>query len=152
MSDDDFENDDESQDEPLVHLKRSQIKGIEQKAKQAEEFETRAEKAERRLAFAEAGIDLKDPKLAYFIKGYDGDADSESIRSAAAEAGFIEPPNGSGNAEELAAQQRIANAGSEAIAPADNIPLADALNAAQNEEELMAVVRASQELRAPEQP
>lgn len=147
MSDDDLGNDDD-QESPLIQLRRDQIRGLESKAKKYDEAEERATAAERELAFAKAGIDLNDPKLSYFRKGYEGDMEPEEIRAAAAEAGFIAPPAGSGNADELAAQQRIANAGSEAVTPADPSPLEDRLRGAQSPEEIMAIVAESTELRA----
>lgn len=150
MSDDDLE--DEQDQSHTVTLNRDQIRSLESKAKKADEYEIRAAAAERELAFAKAGIDLNDQKLSYFRKGYDGDLDPEEIRSAAAEAGFIAPPAGSGDAQELAAQQRIANAGSEAIAPSDPSPLEDRMRAAQSPEEIMAIVAESQELRVAGQP
>lgn len=149
MSDDDLEDD---QEPHTVTLNRDQIRSLEKRANSADASEARAAAAERELAFAKAGIDLNDQKLSYFRKGYDGDLDPEEIRSAAAEAGFIAPPAGSGDAQELAAQQRIANAGSEAIAPSDPSPLEDRMRAAQSPEEIMAIVAESQELRVAGQP
>ncbi len=145
MSDDDYTDE---EDQPhTITLSRDQIRGLESKAKKADEYESRAAAAERELAFAKAGIDLQDPKLSYFRKGYEGDMDPDNIRSAAAEAGFIAPPGGSGDAQELQAQQRIAAAGSEALPPADPSPLRDRLMAAQSAQEVAAIVAESEELR-----
>lgn len=65
-----------------VTLRRRDIDALEAKA-------ARAEAAERKIAFAEAGLDLSDKKLSYFVRGYDGALDTESIRQAALDAGFI---------------------------------------------------------------
>jgi hypothetical protein len=64
------------------------IKLLRERAKAADEAEARAAAAERRLAFAEAGIAL-DAKTQYFVKGYDGELSAEAIRAAATEAGLI---------------------------------------------------------------
>lgn len=80
---------DEDDQERTVTLKRDQIRALEKQAKQATEALSRAEAAERKLAFAEAGITLNDPKLSYFVKGYDGEFTPEAIRQAATDAGFI---------------------------------------------------------------
>lgn len=152
MSDDDQYGEDDQGQEHLVHLSRDQIKGLESKAKRADESEARATAAERELAFAKAGIDLNDSKLSYFRKGYEGDMEPDQIRAAAAEAGFIAPPGGTGAADELAAQQRIANAGSEGVAPADESALRDKMLSASSAEEVAAIVAESQELRLTGQP
>lgn len=65
-----------------VTLRRRDIDALEAKA-------ARAEAAERKLAFAEAGLDLTDKKLGYFVKGYDGELSADAIRSAATDAGFL---------------------------------------------------------------
>jgi hypothetical protein len=99
--------DDDDKDEGSVP--RSQIRALEKKAQAADEALKRAEAAERRLAFAEAGIDLKDPKMAYFVKGYDGEVEAEKIRAAAEEAGFLAQPQPTDEQRDvLAGQQRIA--------------------------------------------
>ena len=72
-----------------VTLNRSEIRALEKKATKAEEAEARASAAERKLAFAEAGISLTDPKLSYFVKGYDGELTAEAIQAEAAKAGFL---------------------------------------------------------------
>lgn len=154
MSDDDFsyDEDDTQQDEKRISLSRDQIRGLETKAKQADASEARAAAAERELAFAKAGIDLNDSKLSYFRKGYEGDMEPDQIRAAAAEAGFIAPPGLPGANDELLAQQRIANAGSEGVAPADESALRDKMMNASSAEEIAALVAESTELRLTGQP
>lgn len=86
------------------------------------------EQAERKLAFLEAGVNTADPKMAYFVKGYDGDLKPESIKAAAVEAGFLterpvstgdQPtvPLDPGSQVALEAGQRIASAGTGAMTP-----------------------------------
>lgn len=99
MPDDDLDLEDEYEDEETPdpprqrnpvreQLRRAQKELKERRAKDAD-----AEKAIRDAAFLRAGIDLDDPKQSYFVKGYDGDPDPETIRAAAVEAGFVEPPD-----------------------------------------------------------
>ena len=88
------------------------------------------EQAERKIAFMEAGVSTTDPKMAYFVKGYDGDLKPESIKAAATEAGFLAaegstPPAPSGETAPLdpgsqaalEAGRRIASAGTGATLP-----------------------------------
>lgn len=65
----------------------------EKAKKEAKDNAARAEKAERELAFAKAGLDLSDKKVKYFIAGYDGELDADKIKSAAVEDGFLPDPN-----------------------------------------------------------
>ena len=74
----------------VVTVPRSQIKVLEKQAKERAEAVARAEKAERQLAFAAAGIPLNDKRFSYFIKGYDGEFEPDAIREAAAEVGLLE--------------------------------------------------------------
>ena len=66
------------------------IKGLRRAANKAKKLEAEMESMKRELAFARAGLPLDDPSLAYFVKGYDGDLEADSILEAAEEAGFIE--------------------------------------------------------------
>lgn len=102
----------EPDDDRVVQLKRSQIRALEDQAKGRAEAERRAATAERQLAFAQAGIPLNDPKLSYFVRGYEGETTPEAIRQAAVEAGFIdEGAAGSGVPDaERQAQERLAAA------------------------------------------
>ena len=86
----------------------------------ATEAEARAEAAEARLAsyerqdtFRSAGIDLTDPRVKYFVKGYEGELDVDAIRMEAEAAGFlnIEPSNQPVPNDMLVAEQRIQAAG-----------------------------------------
>ena len=86
----------------------------------ATEAEARAEAAEARLAsyerqdtFRSAGIDLTDPRVKYFVKGYEGELDVDAIRMEAEAAGFlnIEPSNQPVPNDMLVTEQRIQAAG-----------------------------------------
>lgn len=84
------DTDGEQTEDNLVTLKRSQIKSIERKAKERDDFASQLEQAQRRLAFAEAGIPLGDKRMGFFIKGYDGEMTPDAIREAAIENGFLD--------------------------------------------------------------
>jgi hypothetical protein len=85
--------DDFTDDEPEQPPRENpNIKQLREKAERHDEAVARANAAERELAFAKAGIPLADTKMGYFVKGYDGELTPEAIRTAATEAGFIEPP------------------------------------------------------------
>lgn len=66
------------------------IKGLRRAANKAKKLEVEMESMKRELAFARAGLPLDDPSLSYFVKGYDGDLEADSILEAAEAAGFIE--------------------------------------------------------------
>jgi len=86
-----YDDDPEGQEDPdradtKVTVSRKTLRSLEKKA---QDFEARATKAERKLAFAEAGIPLSDTKTKYFVNGYDGDLKPDDIKKAALEAGFL---------------------------------------------------------------
>ncbi len=146
----------EDGDEP----KRNWRRELEDRAKTAEtkasELETQLAGLQRAEAFRSAGIDPNDSRQSYFVKGYDGEIESDAIRAAAVEAGFISGESGGGTVpdnvvalpgtgdavtlhQELAAQQRIADAG---VAPPVQAPDLNAqIGATQNEAELKALMR-----------
>jgi hypothetical protein len=68
------------------------FKNLRAKAKRADALERENTQMKRELAFTKAGIPMDDPKVGYFVKGYDGELDPSAIRSAAEEAGFIQAP------------------------------------------------------------
>jgi hypothetical protein len=116
MSDDLYEDEQDRSDNP-------NMRQLREKAKKADEAERRAAELERRLAFAEAGIDMSDPKSRYFVAGYDGDLDRDAIRQAAERDGFLggkteDPPAPAPQASaEQAAIERISEAVEGAPAP-----------------------------------
>lgn len=109
-TDDDLDNDlDEYGDETPRGLRRA--------ANKAKKLEAELTQLRRELAFAKAGIPMNDPKMNYFVKGYEGDLDPEAIREAAEEAGFLQlqaaapqQPQAPQEAPEAAATQRVMRA------------------------------------------
>lgn len=89
-------------------------RGLRRAANKAKKLEAELNTLRRELAFAKAGIPMNDPKMGYFIKGYEGELDPDAIREAAEEAGFLQveatqtaPQQ---QAPDMAAQQRIMRA------------------------------------------
>lgn len=81
----------------------------------------------RENAFLRAGIDPQDKRLRYFAAGYDGDLDSEAIKLAAVEAGFMvaaqaDPAVAVANA----AEQRVVSASTGAAPEAQGLDAAAA--------------------------
>lgn len=136
---------DEETEERLVTLKREEIRALEKQAKAATEAQTRAEAAERKLAFAEAGISLSDPKLSYFVKGYEGDLTPDAIKAQAIADGFIAAPEAQQEAtEDAAALERMADGAAHATSlPTGVAAAADRVMATDNEDAFWAEAAAA---------
>lgn len=113
MSDNNYINDDlDLEDEDAG----TDIRSLRRAAQSAKKLKAENAKLQREIAFAKAGLPLSDPKMNYFIKGYDGELDPEAIREAASQAGFIaaqEPVNAEQQAQQqvsLEAQNRVMSA------------------------------------------
>jgi hypothetical protein len=65
------------------------IRSLRAAAKGKKQLEQELAELKRELAFAKAGLPMSDPKMNYFIKGYDGEMTADAIRQAALEAGFL---------------------------------------------------------------
>jgi hypothetical protein len=91
--DDDLNDDTEdTAEEQVPNWRRNLERKAKKEAERATAAEDRATKAERKLAFVQAGVDPDDPKARYFVTGYDGDLTKEAVTAAAAEIGLIEAP------------------------------------------------------------
>lgn len=138
---------DENDGDKVVTLRRSEIRALEQKAKGYDALVKENEALKKTQTFAEAGIDLKDPKMGYFIKGYDGEMTVDSIRAAATEAGFIEPPQQTPEQiAQLGATQQIvaASAGAAALSAQSEAAMRSEMEAAMasgGKDAVMAVAR-----------
>lgn len=102
-NDDDF-------DELELESEDETPKGLRKAANRAKQLERELNALKRQLAFTEAGIALNDPKMNYFIKGYEGEMTAEAIRQAALEAGFLQtqqPVEDQQAGVAAAAQQRV---------------------------------------------
>lgn len=78
------------------------FKNLRAKARKADQYEREMNSMKRELAFIRAGVPMDDPKMSYFVKGYEGDLEPEQIRTAAIEAGFMQAPS---QEPDVAAQQ-----------------------------------------------
>lgn len=83
-TDDDFDSDN---DEATGDA--GDIKSLRRAASSKKKLEQELNELRRELAFAKAGLPMDDPKLKYFVKGYDGELSADAIREAALEAGFL---------------------------------------------------------------
>lgn len=93
-------------------------KQLREAANRGSKYKAEAENLRRENAFLKAGIPADDPRMSYFVKGYEGELDPQAIQKAAMEAGFIQPPN-SGRQQSLKqtadAQRRVAQASAGAV-------------------------------------
>lgn len=140
MSEYDHDSDD-TQDEDGPAGLRDYARKQEAKAREAE---ARAAAAERELAFAKAGLPLSDPKMSYFVKGYDGELAPEAIRSAAEAAGFLGPVvEETAPPEDLAQIQKIASlaSGSTPSPPDEDAEYLTKLGQARSRDEILAIMR-----------
>lgn len=91
MSDDTFDPEDYEGVQPkMATIPRSQVRKWEKQAKELAEAQAQLHRLQREQLFIRAGIP-EDGAGKYFIKGYDGPDDPDSIRQAAIEAGIIKP-------------------------------------------------------------
>jgi len=67
------------------------IRSLRKAANASKKLRAELDALKREIAFAKAGIPMDDPKMNYFIKGYDGELDPAAIRETALQAGFIAP-------------------------------------------------------------
>lgn len=105
--DDDFDSDiQEPQDDP------GDIKSLRRAANSKKKLEQELNDLRRELAFARAGISLDDPKMKYFVKGYDGEMTADAVKQAALEAGFLAAQSQASPQTEAiqASQQRVMTA------------------------------------------
>jgi len=68
------------------------FRNLRTKAKKFDEVAGERDSLKRENAFLRAGIPIEDPRMAYFVKGYDGDLEPSAIRQAAIDAGFMQAP------------------------------------------------------------
>lgn len=113
------------------------IRNLRKKAKAHDDLASQLQASRKELAFAKAKLDLDDPRIGYFIKGYEGDLTTEAIRERAEADGFLAKQQQDTTA--LQGQQRIANASSGA-GETPNPDLADLIGQAQSPEEVMKIM------------
>ena len=109
MSDNYIDDDIESDDVDATG-DTGDIKSLRRAANSKKKLEQELASAKRELAFIKAGINPDDPKMRYFVKGYEGDLTSDAVRAAALEAGFI-----ASQSQEQSAQIAAVNAAQERV-------------------------------------
>lgn len=130
---------------------RDEIRKSRSRLKEANEWRARAEAAERQIAVRDVGIDTTSKLGQMFIKSYEGEWTADAIKAEAAEIpGLLtssEPPPlapDPGNAvdDALAAQRRMAGAGSAPVAggPDPQRQLINDLRAATTPERVMELI------------
>lgn len=92
-------------------------RGLRRAANKSKQLEQELNNLKRELAFTKAGINPEDPKMKYFVKGYDGDMSADAVRQAAMEAGFIASQQGPNPVLQQAAasQERVIQASAGAV-------------------------------------
>ena len=103
----------DDEDFDLENEESNDIRSLRKAANSAKRLKAELSQLKREVAFAKAGIQLDDPRMTYFVKGYEGDLEPDAIREAATTAGFlaVEAPQESGEQAQVqaaaAAQQRV---------------------------------------------
>jgi len=109
--------------EPLENEDDDDFKLLRAKAKKADALERENETLKRQMAFTQAGIPMDDPRIGYFVKGYEGELEPDAIRQAAVTAGFITVQQAPDPALDQAreGQERVlAATGGQPLMPQDN--------------------------------
>lgn len=124
-------------DEQGARLTIEDLRALRKAAKERDQLAAQLAAHERDLAFARAKLDMDDPKVKYFVKGYEGEMTPEAIRAQAEADGFfrdVQVTNG-----EQQSQQRIVNASSGAgeTPPTD---LQDLIRNAESADEVMKIM------------
>lgn len=96
-----------------VRMSRENIDRLEAKARNSDLLA-------RENALLRAGIPVDDPKLAYFVKGYDGELTADAIRAEAVAAGFMNAPAPTEAEQQIATTAAAAQRVAEAAATAGN--------------------------------
>lgn len=107
----DDDDDGDGQQEQYAQLPVKDLRALRKAAKERDQQSAQMQSMQRELAFARAGLDLDNPQLKYFVKAYDGELTAEAIRTAAEEAGFVQPKQSGVTEDERQAHQRMDGAG-----------------------------------------
>lgn len=133
------DSDDETSETVSKDPVRAHLKKVESENKllrqQAQELET----LKRKMAFAEAGIDVNAPVAKYFMKGYDGEVSAEAIRAAAEEANLLQPqkPKEVADESEKRAWARLQKASTAGEQTDEQVDWVKKLNSTRSQDEVM---------------
>jgi len=138
------DNDSASSTESKPNWRRDLENRLKDAEARASDAENRVSSYERRDTFRSAGLDPDDSRVKYFVKAYEGEMDTEAIRSEAEAAGFLGSDNPSSTPSPalqnaMQAEQRIAAAGEggDPVVPTD---LDDRIKATNSTDELQALM------------
>lgn len=112
---DDFESDEFDEGEA-----DQSPRGLRRAANKSKKLEAELNQIRRELAFAKAGIPLDDPRMNYFVKGYDGELTADAVRQAALDGGFLQSQSTVANQQiqaTLGAESRVMQASAGASIP-----------------------------------
>jgi hypothetical protein len=130
----------EQNETPAIRQMRERIKAQDAMLKDLSEKVDRGAVAERKLAFAEAGIPLNDPKLTYFIRGYEGELTPEAITAEAAKAGFIKQSEpGAGDDDRSVFERHREASVAPGLPPGAQAQYQAELEAAQSQEDIVRI-------------
>ena len=109
-------------DQDLDNEEQESASDLRRAARRGAKAQKELDMLRKELAFYKAGISLEDPKMKYFVKGYDGEMTAEAIRNAAFEAGFLASQQQTEQVDEaqqqvFSAQQRVMAASAGATVP-----------------------------------
>ncbi len=127
------------------------LKALREAANRSAKNKAEADALRRENAFLKAGINSEDPRLSYFVKGYEGELDPNSIRQAAIDAGFIAASNTPpAQQQAAAAQERVmaASAGATGEA-ASNDGILSGLDFAYQEKEVEGILDYARQIGYP---
>ena len=133
------DSDDETSETVSKDPVRAHLRKVESENKllrqQAQELET----LKRKMAFAEAGIDVNAPVAKYFMKGYDGEVSAEAIRAAAEEANLLQPqkPMEVADESEKRAWARLQKASTAGEQTDEQVDWVKKLNSTRSQDEVM---------------
>ena len=126
------------------------LKDLRRAANESKTVKAENAQLKRDLSFLKAGIDLDDPKMTYFVKGYDGELEPTAIRQAAVDAGFIQGQvQNPADQQAAAAQQRVAAVGDGSIPEFDGSGPMLALEKAYAEGGVKSVLEVAQQYGVP---
>ena len=80
-------------------------RGLRRAANKSRKLEQELNDLRRELAFSKAGINPDDPKMRYFVRGYEGELTADAVRQAALDAGFITSQQPNAVQQQIAASQ-----------------------------------------------
>ena len=145
MTDSDSTGNSETGSGSSTESKPNWRRDLETRAKEAEQkaatLELELSSIQRRDTFRSAGLDPDDPRVKYFVKGYEGELHADAIRQEAEAAGFLgaDAPIAQNS---LNAEQRMLIAG-EGGDPVSSPDLDSQIKATNNEDELRALLESN---------